>query len=184
MFRSRPVLIPLAIAMSLAACSGGAASPAGGAPTGPAATSPAAATTLDATDAPAATQAGGAPGAYCSLFTTDAIQAFLGSAVSAGQSDPAKPDNCSWATSDGTTVTIHKADEIVCESERVGVMGKGGGTFDGDSYFAGAMTTGEAVGAYQTSNFCYSVLVNPATKAPKADALLAFVKQFVQAVGA
>ena len=178
---ARLVLAPLVIAGTLAACGGG--PPAGTA--GPIATP---GQTL-AVSAPAATSgsptvpAGGTGSGYCSLFTSDEVGALLGASVGAGQPQPAKPDNCYWGTADGTTVLIQKAPEIACEGEKAGVTGLGHGVFDGD-YFAGTSAAGGTIAGVPIGDSCFEVRVVPTTPKADAAAVLAFLKTFVQRVGA
>lgn len=172
------------VAASAAACAAGAgASTAVGGTAAPLATG--AGTTTPAGSAGAvATQAGGTAGAYCSLFTADALKAFLGTDLGSGTTRPAQPNSCSWTAADGTTLAIEKApDEIVCEGLKAAATG-GGLTSDGD-YWAGREGAGDAFVAGVTigGDTCYDVKITPVAKAPAPAAVIAFVKQFVQAAG-
>jgi hypothetical protein len=179
--RQRLVIGPLLAAAALAACSSGGGAVTAGAGTG----GPVATAAPNATAAPVATATGGSAGAYCSLFSAAELQAFLGTDLGGGATDPAKPNSCGWSASDGTTLAIEKApDEVVCEALKAVVMASGQNAFDGD-YWAGHDTKQDVAlaGATIGGTTCYDVHIAPAAKAPKPDALIAFVKQFVQKAG-
>jgi len=182
MLRLRHLAPTLVVAVSLAACSGSAASPVGGAAT------PAPAATGSVASAPPASggAAGGgggglgAPGALCSTFTTDEVAAFVGSPSRV--TDTTNPTACVWSADNGASITAVKGDEVICEAEKAGVQGLGKGTFDGD-YFAGPSSTGASVAGFQSGAFCYEVRVDPTEKSPDSAALLTFLKTFVQRAG-